>query len=158
MISAFKKLFEVPAQETEAEREHRLQLAAAALLIETARADFSEDAVEESALKSLLCETLALNQAEVSELVTQASDQLDEATSLYDFTRVINDHYSAQQKLALIHTMWRVAYADGRLDKYEEYLIRQVAELTYVPHSDYIRTKLAAQERLSCAQAPSTDP
>ena len=39
--------------------------------------------------------------------------------------------------------MWRVAYADGRLDKYEEALIRQVAELTYVSHTDYIRTKLA---------------
>jgi uncharacterized tellurite resistance protein B-like protein len=41
--------------------------------------------------------------------------------------------------------MWQVAYADGRLDKYEEGLIRQVAELTYVPHAEYIRTKLAAR-------------
>ena len=41
--------------------------------------------------------------------------------------------------------MWAVAYADGNVDKYEEHLIRQVAELTYVPHSDYIQSKLAAQ-------------
>ncbi len=41
--------------------------------------------------------------------------------------------------------MWRVAYADGHLDKYEEHLIRQVAELTYVPHQDYIRAKLAGK-------------
>ena len=39
---------------------------------------------------------------------------------------------------------WAVAYADGNLDKYEEALIRQVAELTYVPHQDYIRCKLDA--------------
>jgi uncharacterized tellurite resistance protein B-like protein len=32
------------------------------------------------------------------------------------------------------------------VDKYEEYLIRQVAELTYVPHSDYIRAKLVAKD------------
>ncbi len=145
MISAFKKLFEVPAQETAAEREHRLHLAAAALLVETARADFSEDQVEDAALRSLLCETLELRPQEIDEILRQAVAQLDEATSLYDFTRVINDHYSATQKLELISCMWRVAYADGRLDKYEEYLIRQVAELTYVPHSDYIRTKLAAK-------------
>ncbi len=41
--------------------------------------------------------------------------------------------------------MWLVAYADGNLDKYEEHLIRQVAELIYVPHRDYIQCKLAAQ-------------
>jgi uncharacterized tellurite resistance protein B-like protein len=145
MISAFKKLFEVPAGESEAEREHRLQLAAAALLIETARADFSEDEVEEASLRTLLCETLDLSPEEVDTLLQQAGEQLDEATSLYDFTRVINDHYSAAQKLELVSSMWRVAYADGRLDKYEEYLIRQVAELIYVPHSDYIRVKLAAK-------------
>ena len=145
MISAFKKLFEVPARESELEREHRLQLAAAALLIETARADFNEDEVEDASLRSVLCETLDVSPQEVDTLLQQAGEQLDEATSLYDFTRVINDNYSADQKLELISSMWRVAYADGRLDKYEEYLIRQVAELTYVPHSDYIRVKLAAK-------------
>ena len=145
MIGAFKKLFEVPARESEAEREHRMQLAAAALLIETARADFSEDEIEEASLRRLLCERLDVSVEEVDELMRQAGEQLDEATSLYDFTRVINDHYSAAQKIELIGNMWRVAYADGRLDKYEEYLIRQVAELTYVPHSDYIKAKLEAR-------------
>ena len=101
--------------------------------------------VEEASLRTLLCETLDLSPEEVDRLLRQAGEQLDEATSLYDFTRVINDHYSAAQKLELVSSMWRVAYADGRLDKYEEYLIRQVAELIYVPHSDYIRVKLAAK-------------
>ncbi len=145
MINTLKKLFETPPSETAEAREHRLRLASAALLIETARADFSEDAAEEATLSTLLSETLDLEPAEVAELISDASAELDEATSLYDFTRVINDHYSAKQKLALVESMWRVAYADGRLDKYEESLIRQIAELTYVPHSDYIRAKLAAK-------------
>jgi uncharacterized tellurite resistance protein B-like protein len=145
MISAFRKLFEAPPRETAADRERRQRLAAAALLVETARADFSEDAVEEATLKTLLCQSLGLSQAEVAELLTEASREVDEATSLYDFTRVINDYCSALEKFELITAMWRVAYADGRLDKYEESLIRQVAELTYVPHSEYIRAKLAAQ-------------
>lgn len=145
MIHALKKLFEVPTGETEADREYRLRLAAAALMIETARADFSADQSEESMLAALLCSTLGLSTAEVDKLLIQASEQLDEATSLFDFTRVINDYYCAAQKLELITNMWRVAYADGRLDKYEESLIRQVAELTYVPHSDYIRAKLRAK-------------
>ena len=144
MIGALKALFEAPAAETEQDRNHRQQLAAAALLIETARADFTEDGEEQAALQKLLSESLDLTEAEVSELIASASAKVDESTSLYEFTRVINDHFDAQQKLQLIADMWSVAYADGDLDKYEEHLIRQVAELTYVPHQDYIRSKLAA--------------
>ena len=54
--------------------------------------------------------------------------------------------------------MWAVAYADGKLAKYEEHLIRQVAELTYVPHQDYIRAKLEAQARVSPAPEPPSGP
>lgn len=144
MIRAFRKLFEVPQQESEAEQEYRTRLAAAALLIETARADFAEDQAEDARLQSLLRRTLELDPEEVSKLVAQASSELDRSTSLFEFTRVINDHYSVEQKQELVTNMWRVAYADGRLDKYEESLIRQVAELTYVPHAEYIRAKLEA--------------
>ena len=144
MISALKALFEPQGKETEADREHRMHLAAAALLIETARSDFTQDAAEQAALEQLLASTLALSGAEVRKLVDDAQQRVDEAVSLYEFTRTINDHYSAQQKLDLVASMWKVAYADGNLDKYEEALIRQVAELTYVSHGDYIRLKLEA--------------
>ena len=146
MIKALKALFEAPAEETAEARRHRLHLAAAALLIETARADFTQDAGEEQALSSLLSKSLQLDDSEITELIAQATTQVDESTSLYEFTRVINDHYTPQQKQQLIHAMWVVAYADGNLDKYEEALIRQVAELTYVAHEDYIRAKLRAKE------------
>ena len=146
MIKALKALFEVPAQETPEQRQHRMQLAAAALLIETARADFNQGAEEEAALAALLSKSLRLDASEVQKLVTQAAAQVDESTSLYEFTRVINDHYTPQQKQQLIYAMWTVAYADGDIDKYEEHLIRQVAELTYVAHEDYIRAKLRARD------------
>ncbi len=44
--------------------------------------------------------------------------------------------------------MWQIAYADGQLDKYEEYMIRRVTELTYVSHSDFIRAKQQAKRLL----------
>ena len=148
MIRALKALFESPAEpEDEATRQHRTRLAAAALMIETARADFTQDASEQTTLEDLLCSSLALPRQDVHALVEQATTRVDEATSLYEFTRVINDYYSAEQKLELIRSMWSVAYADGRLDKYEEHLIRRVAELTYVAHQDYIRSKLEARDQ-----------
>ncbi|RLA49313.1 MAG: TerB family tellurite resistance protein [Gammaproteobacteria bacterium] len=145
MIAALKALFESPARESEESQRQRLQLVAAALLIETARADFIQDAAEQAALEELLSGSLQLDKQEVRELMVLAENRADEATSLYEFTRVINDYYSAAQKLQLISAMWVVAYADGNLDKYEEHLIRQVAELTYVTHQDYIQCKLAAK-------------
>lgn len=147
MIGALKALFEPAARETEEDRQHRLRLAAAALLIETARADFTQDAAEEAVMEPMLCRALDLDAQEVRGLVTAAQARVDEATSLYEFTRVINDYCSALQKVRLVEAMWAVAYADGNLDKYEEHLIRKVAELTYVSHADYIRAKLAAQPR-----------
>ena len=145
MINALKTLFELPEKESENSTQHRLQIAAAALLIETARADFTQDGTEEAALEVLLSSALNLDRTEIHELIELATKQVEESTSLYEFTREINDHYSAERKIQLIEAMWKVAYTDGRLDKYEEHLIRQVAELIYVPHQAYIRSKLAVK-------------
>ena len=149
MIRALKALFESPTAATESREgiAYRCRLAAAALLIETARADFVQDEGEQEALESLLSRALELNPEEVHTLVEQATARVDESTSLYEFTRVINDHYSSEQKRELITGMWRVAYTDGDVDKYEEHLIRRVAELIYVSHQDYIRCKLTAKEQ-----------
>jgi len=145
MIRALKALLSAPQRESEESRQHNIRLAAAALLVETARADFNQDAAELSKLTQLLSTSLGLGNDDVLRLVHQAQERVEEATSLYEFTRVINDHCSAEQKIQLIRAMWLVAYADGNLDKYEEHLIRHVAELTYVSHLDYIHCKLTAQ-------------
>tara|TARA_R110002072_G_scaffold171768_1_gene325520 strand:+ start:332 stop:772 length:441 start_codon:yes stop_codon:yes gene_type:complete len=144
MIRTLKALFESPQSENRESLEPDLRLAAAALLVETARADFTEDEIELNRLSQLLKTSLKLEQNEVDQLVLDARERVEGATSLYDFTKVINDHCSPDQKLQLISAMWTVAYADGDLSKYEEHLIRQVADLTYVSHSDYIHCKLAA--------------
>lgn len=144
MIGSLKALFETPARETKEALRHRLQLASAALLIETARADFTQDGDEEAAMEKLLHNSLKLPTAEVHELMVKATAKADVATSLYEFTRLINDHYLEEEKLQLIHNMWAVAWADGNIDKYEEHLIRRVAELIYVSHQEFIRLKLEA--------------
>jgi len=146
MIRTLKALFEMPQRDNSQPLKPDLRLAAAALLVETARADFTEDDVELNSLSQLLKTSLKLGQEEVDALVLHAQERVEEATSLYELTEVINEHCSADQKLQLISAMWAVAYADGDLSKYEEHLIRQVADLTYVPHADYINCKLAANE------------
>jgi uncharacterized tellurite resistance protein B-like protein len=143
MIKSLKSLFMSPPEEDPAALEHRLRLAAAALLIEVSRADYTVDSAELRTIKTVLQTSLGISQGEIDELIALAGTAADKATSLYEFTRLINDHYSRQQKLQVIQSMWRIAYADDSLDKYEERLIRQVSDLIHVPHKDYIRLKVA---------------
>lgn len=146
MISILKKLFLEDEEENPRSVDEIRRIATAALLIEVARADFTQDAEEEAAMAELLVNTLSLDQGTVDELLNDASDVVDSATSLYEFTRLVNDHYEYAEKCELIKAMWQVAYADQSLSKYEEALIRRAAELIYVNHEDFIRGKIAASE------------
>jgi uncharacterized tellurite resistance protein B-like protein len=146
MIRSLKQLFGKAEDNDPVELQHRLRLAAAALLIEMTRADYSVGSAERKALEAVLQSALGLVAGEVEELLQLAGEAADRATSLYEFTRLINDHYSREEKIMLIESMWRVAFADGDLDKYEERLIRQVSDLVHVPHKEFIRLKLEVSE------------
>ena len=57
----------------------------------------------------------------------------------------MNDLASVEQKRSLLGMMWRVAMADDALSRYEEHVIRKVADLLYLPHSDFMLAKREAQ-------------
>lgn len=145
MLKALKALFEDASQSNPGDTVDSVNLAAAALLMETARADFQADEQEMAAMQTRLIETLGVKPDTIRDLMHDAKERVDNSTSLYEFTHLINEHYAPAQKVQLIEAMWAVAYADGRIDKYEEHLIRKVAELIYVSHADYIRCKLQAE-------------
>ena len=60
--------------------------------------------------------------------------------------RLINDEFNREQKIHLIEQLWRVAFADQELDRYEEALVRKISELLHVPHRDFIQAKHRVQE------------
>lgn len=148
MLSTIRTFFDGFLQQagndtrTEAER---LQLACAALLVEISAADQHTGAEERQALSSILQRTFALPPQQVETLWQLAAQESREATSLYQFTSLINSHYGYQQKTALLAHLWQVAYADGRIDRYEEHLIRRIADLLHLSHGDFIRAKLDAK-------------
>lgn len=125
--------------------EHRLQLATAALLLEVARVDFKEQDEEFEAVRQAIGRAFALPSEETRALVRLAQEEAARSTSYYEFTSLIKDHFNPEQKAQVIELMWRVAYADGHMDMYEEHLIRKIAELLYVPHVDFIAAKHRAQ-------------
>ena len=125
----------------------KVDLAAAALLIELSRADFDISTVEQQAIEQALIKTLGLAQTQLNQLIELAELENKQATSLFEFTRHINEAYSSTQKFELLKALWQVAVADGDISKYEDNLIRKIAGLIYAPHSDFIKSKLAVINR-----------
>ena len=120
-------------------------LAIAALLVEILRADFDVSADERRQVMGSLQRLLELDPAACDELLAVAEQRIDQSHDLYQFTSAINRSYSPEAKQQLIEELWRVAQADERLHKYEEHLIRRIADLLHVRHSEFIATKLRSQ-------------
>ena len=120
----------------------QLNNACAALLVEIAFADKEFDETEKTSLKLALMETYAIEEADIDEIIKDAENTVAESTSLYGYTRIVNDEFEYDDKLSLLKNLWKVAYADGNLDKYEEHLLRKISDLIHISHSDYINIKL----------------
>ena len=119
-----------------------LDKACSALLIEVAYADKIFDESEINSLKESLKETYSIDEDIINELISDAKETVDESTSLYEYTRVVNDEFDYSDKLELLSRIWKLAFADGNLDKYEDHLIRKISDLIHISHSDFIKIKL----------------
>jgi uncharacterized tellurite resistance protein B-like protein len=140
--------------DNEAESEKALHMAAALLLVEVGQADFKWDDAEISVAIRRLADRFSLPVSEAEILFEEARKQSCAEVSLHPTLRAINDSCDKQQKRRILEDCWRVAFADGKIDRYEEHHIRRIAELLYLPHSDFIRAKLRAEsetERLTGA-------
>lgn len=135
------KAFRDEAPEALGARKHAVQVATALLLIEVARADYAQDLTEDQTVFALIRQFFQLSDEETALLVEEATRQADHASSLQTFTRRLNEDLSAEEKLSVVEMLWRVALADSKLDKHEDYLVRKVADLLYVPHGDLIRIR-----------------
>jgi len=124
---------------------HALHLAAAVLAIEMIRADHVVEADERHAAMDALRGMFGLDESEAHEILALAESEADDAVSLHEFTQVINEGLDRGQKIELVELLWRVAMSDSMVDKYEEYLLRKVADLLYVSHGDFIQARHRAQ-------------
>ena len=121
------------------------KLATAILLIEVSRADFQQDESELAHIRELLQQHLSLSASLVDELLDDADREVERLVTLQHLTRMMNETMGQDDKVRVIELMWRVAYADGEKHHYEEHLLRQVADLLYVSHADFIRARHQAE-------------
>ena len=145
MLKSLKVFFERSIQDSADQGmsllDNRVELAAAVLMIEISLADSSIDDEELAVIKKALIAHFNIGADQVDELIDLARREVDLAVSLHDFTRMLNNNLNPSEKIQIIELLWQVAFADAVLDKYEEYYIRKIADLLYISHKDYIRTK-----------------
>jgi len=132
-----------PGDDAVRDPERAKRIAAAVLLMEMAHADHEHDASEYTEIRRQLKTHFSLDDAETEELMAAAAPRAEQAVSLYSYLKTLNTGLTADEKREVLEMLWRVAYADDRLDAQEEHLLRELAELLYLPHSEFIRAKLA---------------
>ena len=144
MLQAIKQFFEQGISRTlqsEQDNEHALQLATSALLFEMMRMDDEHHEAEHAVIREIIGQKFSLSSSETEQLLLLAEQEASNSTDYHQFTRLINRSFSLEQKIKVVEHLWLVAYADGQLDKYEEHLVRKIAELLYVPHQAFIAAK-----------------
>lgn len=122
--------------------EHRVRLAMASLMIEVAESDFHDAPEERELVLNIVKESFDLSDTETNQIVELARQEHADSIDYFQFTSLINQHYSAAQRIELIEKLWQIAFADHTLDKHEEHVIRRIADLIHVAHSDFMKTKL----------------
>ena len=133
-------------------QEEKLQLATVVLFLEMMNMDDKVEAVEQDIIFSLIHQNFSLSAEQTTSLLALAEQQRKQATDYFQFTSLINKGYSLEQKVGLIESLWKIAFIDGVLDMNEEYLVRKIADLLYVPHTAFIMAKnrIAPANNLSC--------
>ncbi len=131
------------------DHQKQLQIATAALFVEMAKADgeFSEEE-REQVIESLQ-KQFGLDAEYVNDLVELSKTKLMDSVSLYEFSTIINEHFSNADKLELLKNLWRLIYTDKKLDKYEDRLIKIIGGMINIEHKQIINTKLLIRKELN---------
>ncbi len=148
MLNAIREFFEahMGASASASDAQHAIQLATAALLVEVARLDSEIDAAERAAMLRAVRQKFGLGDDEAATLIGLAEAEARAATDYYQFTSLINRHFSQEQRQRVVELMWQVAYADAELSAHEQHVMRKIADLLYVSHGAYIAAKLRARD------------
>jgi len=144
MIKKLKRMWKKAADTPEAGKGHQVSLAVAALMVEVMRMDGQCDEAEHQKITQLLSKRFDLSPSEIVALIEQAEEKTDAALDMHQFTSVVVKGFSTQERIGIVKELWAVAMADGHIDPHEEHIIRRMADLMGLHHSQFIAAKVTA--------------
>ena len=146
MIDIFKRFFSTATEDgqnpTGKDIEREVIVAIGALFLEMGRIDETFTEQETAKVISILTNKYGLSGEDADALLDEADRELKESVDLWQFARVINDRYSIAKKEKLIERLWQIVYVDGKMDKYEHYLMNKLSKLLGLSHRQLIDAKL----------------
>jgi len=95
---------------------------------------------------TILKNQYSLSDEDALALMDDAREEITKSIDLWQFTNMINQNYTEEEKIRVIETIWKVVYADGILEKHEDYLVHQLGKLLRLTHSQLIEAKLKVKE------------
>jgi uncharacterized tellurite resistance protein B-like protein len=146
MLDIVKRFFSetAPLAAKNADREtgHDVRVAACALFVEMARIDEEFTKAEMDTILAIVQERYGLSREHADALVAEADKELDKSVDLWQFARLINENYSTDEKIEIIEILWRMVFVDGKMDRYEHYLMNKLKNLLRLSHDQLIAAKL----------------
>ena len=146
MLDIIKRFFDKTetqaAKNADPATEHDVRVAACALFVEMARIDEKFTEAEMDTILSIVKERYGLSPEQADALVAEADKELSESVDLWQFARLINENYSTDEKIEIIETLWRMVFVDGKMDRYEHYLMNKLKNLLRLSHDQLIAAKL----------------
>jgi len=145
LVEKITQVIQEPETDREAERARALRLATAVLMADVARADYDFDEDEFTKLLDLVQLHFGLSAEDATQLANEASEVAEDLVSLHEFTSLLHKNLGETEKEEVVALLWRIAYADGSLDKYEDSLVLKISDLLYVSRGRVMQLKAEAQ-------------
>ena len=150
MIDLVKKFFSKRSHDDSShqrrERTHDIRIATCALLLEMSHIDGEFSASERERIFSILKKNFDLSDEHATALLEASNKELKGSIDLWQFTNCINQNYSIEEKMRVVEIVWDVVYADGKLDKHEDYLVHKLATLLRLTHKQLIEAKMKVKK------------
>jgi uncharacterized tellurite resistance protein B-like protein len=127
----------------------RIQVAACAVLLEAAHADYESTYEELDHVLVTIKHTFRLSHEYAEELVELARAEREHAVDLWEFTNAVNGNFSREEKIKVVEAVWRIIFADGEIDKHEDYFVRKLTNLLRLTHREMIGAKLRVKDERS---------
>jgi uncharacterized tellurite resistance protein B-like protein len=119
-----------------------IRMATCALLLEMSHIDGKFSETERSLIIEVFHKDYGLDRKKTIHLMEAAQAELDDSIDLWQFTNLINENYSIEEKIGVIEMLLRIAYSDHVMDKHEDYLLHKLATLLHLSHDKLIDAKM----------------
>tara|TARA_B100000575_G_scaffold253202_1_gene221647 strand:- start:209 stop:670 length:462 start_codon:yes stop_codon:yes gene_type:complete len=113
-----------------------IEEAVVVLLLRAANIDGKKDEQEIEAIKRLIIKQFNYDEEKASMLITSASEKEENSADLFEWSKIINDHYDLDSKKIVFRMMCEIICADGLIDPFESNLIRRLSGLLYISDKD----------------------